>query len=103
MEEILKNLVTETVTNVVSDSVSNEVEEEILSPPTSPEEFILSVPVEPTMEDMAWGVTDVLLDTGAAEGIAAFLGAPVALVIGLKMFKRWRKAIRDKQMMGKNA
>ena len=103
MEEILKNLVTETVTNVVSDSVSNEVEEEILSPPTSPEEFILSVPVEPTMEDMAWGVTDVLLDTGAAEGIAAFFGAPIAIVIGIKMFKRWRKEIKAKQMMGKNA
>ena len=100
MEEILKNLITNTVSDAVTDAGI-----EAIPDPSNEEaiDFILSVPPDASAEDMAWGVADVLLDTGAAEGIAALFGAPVALVIGLKMFKRWRKGIRNKQMMGKNA
>ena len=100
MEEILKNLITNTVTDAVTDAGI-----EAIPDPSNQEaiDFILSAPVDASVEDMAWGVTDVLLDTGAAEGIAAFFGAPIAIVIGIKMFKRWRKEIKAKQMMGKNA
>lgn len=100
MEEIIKNLITDTVTDAVTDAGI-----EAIPDPSNQEaiDFILSAPVDASVEDMAWGVTDVLLDTGAAEGIAAFFGAPIAIVIGIKMFKRWRKEIKAKQMMGKNA
>jgi len=100
LEEILKNLITNTVTDAVTDAGI-----EAIPDPSNQEaiDFILSAPVDASVEDMAWGVTDVLLDTGAAEGIAAFFGAPIAIVIGIKMFKRWRKEIKAKQMMGKNA
>lgn len=100
MEEIIKNLITDTVTDAVTDAGI-----EAIPDPNNQEaiDFILSAPVDASVEDMAWGVTDVLLDTGAAEGIAAFFGAPIAIVIGIKMFKRWRKEIKAKQMMGKNA
>jgi hypothetical protein len=100
LEEIIKNLITDTVTDAVTDAGI-----EAIPDPNNQEaiDFILSAPVDASVEDMAWGVTDVLLDTGAAEGIAAFFGAPIAIVIGIKMFKRWRKEIKAKQMMGKNA
>lgn len=100
MEEIIKNLITDTVTDAVTDAGI-----EAIPDPSNQEaiDFILSAPVDASVEDMAWGVTDVLLDTGAAEGIAAFFGAPIAIVIGIKIFKRWRKEIKAKQMMGKNA
>jgi hypothetical protein len=100
LEEIIKNLITDTVTDAVTNAGI-----EAIPDPSNQEaiDFILSAPADASVEDLAWGVTDVLLDTGAAEGIAAFFGAPIAIVIGIKMFKRWRKEIKAKQMMGKNA
>lgn len=90
MEEILKNLVKDTVT----DAVTN-VGIEAIPDPNDQEaiDFILST--DASAEEMAWGVTDVLLDTGAAEGIAALFGAPVLVVVGLKAFKKWRQKQRN--------
>ena len=91
MEEILKNLITNTVTDAVTDAGI-----EAIPDPSNEEaiDFILSVPPDASAEDMAWGVADVLLDTGAAEGIAALFGAPVMIVVGLKVFKKWRQKQR---------
>lgn len=68
---------------------------------SQPVDATTAVSTDPTLEEMAWGVTDVLLDTGAAEGAAVFLGAPVAVVLGIRVFRRWRKDMKEKQMMGK--
>ena len=89
MEEILKNLVKDTVT----DAVTN-VGIEAIPDPNDQEaiDFILST--DASAEEMAWGVTDVLLDTGAAEGIAALFGAQVQVVVGLKAFTKWRQKQR---------
>ena len=91
MEEILKNLVTDTVTDAVTNAGI-----EAIPDPSNEEaiDFILSVPADASAEELAWGVADVLLDTGAAEGIAALFGAPVLVVIGLKALKKWRQKQR---------
>ena len=52
-------------------------------------------------EDLAWEVADVLIDTGAGDALLALTGGPVVLVLAYKVFKKWRKSIREKQMMGK--
>ena len=44
-----------------------------------------------SLEDQAWGVTDILLDTGAAEGIAMLFGAPAVVIVALRGFKSYRK------------
>jgi hypothetical protein len=89
LEEILKNLITDTVSDAVSDAGI-----EAIPDPNDQDaiDFILSA--DASAEDMAWGVTDMLLDTGAAEGIAALFGAPVMVVVGLKVLKKWRQKQR---------
>lgn len=89
MDEILKNLITDKVTDAVTNAGI-----EAIPDPNDQEaiDFILSADASP--EEMAWGVADVLLDTGAAEGIAALFGAPVLVVIGLKALKKWRQKQR---------
>ena len=47
-----------------------------------------------SVEDQAWGVADVLLDTGAAEGIAMLFGAPAVVLVALRGFKSYRKRKR---------
>jgi hypothetical protein len=44
-----------------------------------------------SLEDQAWGVADILLDTGAAEGIAMLFGAPAVVIVALRGFKSYRK------------
>tara|TARA_B100001094_G_C18020585_1_gene714889 strand:+ start:534 stop:791 length:258 start_codon:yes stop_codon:yes gene_type:complete len=78
MDEILQNIVKTAV-----DSVANEVVETVV------EETVATTEV--STQEMAWDVADVLLDTGAAEGIAALFGAPLILVVGLKVIKKWRQ------------
>jgi len=36
-----------------------------------------------------------MLDTGAAEGIAGALGAPLAIIIGIKVFRQWRRKMKE--------
>jgi uncharacterized membrane protein (UPF0136 family) len=47
-----------------------------------------------SVEASAWGVADVLLDTGAAEGIAMLFGAPAVVLVALRGFKSYRKRKR---------
>lgn len=44
--------------------------------------------------DSAWAVADVLLDTGAAEGIAMLFGAPAVAIVALRGLKSYRKRKR---------
>jgi len=53
-------------------------------------------------EDLAWEVADIIIDTGAGDALLALTGGPVVLVLAYKVFKKWRKGIREKQMMGKS-
>tara|TARA_Y100001937_G_C6899452_1_gene232627 strand:- start:243 stop:455 length:213 start_codon:yes stop_codon:yes gene_type:complete len=43
------------------------------------------------VEDTAWQITDILLETGAVEAVAVATGAPFALIVGIRIFKKWRK------------
>ena len=77
--DFIKNKVTETVTEEVTTVVTDE----------------LVATTEMSVEDQAWGVVDIMLDTGAAEGIAGALGAPLAIIIGIKVFRQWRKKMKE--------
>ena len=79
MEDLLKNVVEQVV-----DSVSTQTESVVI-------ETVEETVAETGMADnIALDTLDVLLDTGAAEGIAALFGAPVAVVIGLRLLKKYR-------------
>ena len=79
MEDLMKNVVEQVV-----DSVSTQTESVVL-------ETVEETVAETGMADnLALDTLDVLLDTGAAEGIAALFGAPVAVVIGLRFLKKYR-------------
>lgn len=77
--DFIKNKVTETVTEQVTTVVTDE----------------LVATTEMSVEDQAWGVVDIMLDTGAAEGIAGALGAPLAIIIGIKVFRQWRRKMKE--------
>ena len=77
--DFIKNKVTETVTEEVTTVVTDE----------------LVATTEMSLEDQAWGVVDIMLDTGAAEGIAGALGAPLAIIIGIKVFRQWRRKMKE--------
>ena len=77
--DFIKNKVTETVTEEVTTVVTDE----------------LVATTEMTIEDQAWSVVDIMLDTGAAEGIAGALGAPLAIIIGIKVFRQWRRKMKE--------
>lgn len=62
---------------------------------TGTAETELVATTELTVEDQAWGVVDIMLDTGAAEGIAGALGAPLAIIIGIKVFRQWRRKMKE--------
>lgn len=55
---------------------------------------VLVASTEASVEDQAWGVADVLLDTGAAEGIALLFGAPAVVIVALRGLKSYRKRKR---------
>ena len=57
------------------------------------EETIAST-IEPSIEDSAWEVADIMLDTGAGEALALFFGAPAVVLIALRGFKSYRKRKR---------
>lgn len=79
MEDFMKNVVEQVV-----DSVSTQTENVVL-------ETVEETVAETGMADnLALDTLDVLLHTGAAEGIAALFGAPVAVVIGLRFLKKYR-------------
>jgi hypothetical protein len=77
--DFIKNKVTETVTEEVTTVITDE----------------LVATTEMSLENQAWGVVDIMLDTGAAEGIAGALGAPLAIIIGIKVFRQWRRKMKE--------
>jgi len=79
MEDLMK-----TVVEQVVDSVSTQTESVVI-------ETVEETVAETGMADnLALDTLDILLTTGAAEGIAALFGAPVAVVIGLRFLKKYR-------------
>ena len=46
---------------------------------------------ELVLEDQALGILDLALESGFAEGAVALLGAPFAIVLGIKALKRYRQ------------
>ena len=44
-----------------------------------------------TSEEPIWELVDMLLQSGVAESLLAATGAPVVIVIGFKVFKKWRQ------------
>lgn len=82
MDDLMKNVIEQVV-----DSVSTQTESVIIE---TVEDTVATTAVEASVEDLALDTLDILLDTGAAEGIAALFGAPVAVVIGLRFLKKYR-------------
>ena len=86
MDDLMKNVVEQVV-----DSVSTQTESVVLE--TVTDELVSTVSTDKS-DDIALDTRDLLLDTGAAEGIAALFGAPVLVVLGIKALKSYRKRIR---------
>ena len=79
MEEIFSSLLTSIVEEEVAETVV-----EAVSDSTSSADSTVAV------EDMALGLFDLALSTGFAEAAVVLAGGPVALVMGVKMLKKWR-------------
>jgi hypothetical protein len=86
MDDLMKNVVEQVV-----DSVSTQTQNVVIE--TVTDELVSTVSTAST-EDLALDTLDLLLDTGAAEGIAALFGAPVLIVLGIKALKSYRKRSR---------
>ena len=86
MDDLMKNVVEQVV-----DSVSTQTESVVLE--TVTDELVSTVSTA-NSDDLALDTLDLLLDTGAAEGIAALFGAPVLVVLGIKALKSYRKRSR---------
>jgi len=82
-EDILLDFIKTKVTETVTEEVTSVVTDELVAT------------TEMSVEDQAWGVVDIMLDTGAAEGIAGALGAPLAIIIGIKVFRQWRRKMKE--------
>jgi len=86
MDDLMK-----TVVEQVVDSVSTQTENVVIE--TVTDELVSTVSTA-NSDDLALDTLDLLLDTGAAEGLAALFGAPVLLVLGIKALKSYRKRSR---------
>lgn len=86
MDDLMKNVVEQVV-----DSVSTQTESVVIE--TVTDELVSTVSTANT-DDLALDTLDLLLDTGAAEGLAALFGAPVLVVLGIKALKSYRKRSR---------
>ena len=76
--------VIDSATETTVDAVTNQTETVIL-------ETVATTAVDASVEDLALDSLDILLDTGAAEGIAALFGAPMFVILGIKFLKAYRK------------
>ena len=81
MEDLFKNL------------ISSMVEEKAVSTVV---ESIPSEALEMGTEDIALGLFDLALSTGFAEAAIVLAGGPVALVMGVKMLKKFRAKQKEK-------
>jgi hypothetical protein len=86
MDDLMKNVVEQVV-----DSVSTQTQNVVIE--TVTDELVGTVSTA-NSDDLALDTLDLLLDTGAAEGIAALFGAPVLIVLGIKALKSYRKRSR---------
>jgi hypothetical protein len=86
MDDLMKNVVEQVV-----DSVSTQTQDVVIE--TVTDELVSTVSTAST-DDLALDTLDLLLDTGAAEGLAALFGAPVIIVLGIKALKSYRKRSR---------
>lgn len=86
MDDLMKNVVEQVV-----DSVSTQTESVVIE--TVTDELVSTVSTA-NSDDLALDTLDLLLDTGAAEGLAALFGAPVLVVLGIKALKSYRKRSR---------
>jgi hypothetical protein len=84
MEEFFTNTISEILKNTATDAVTDAID-------GTTTETVASVG-DMALEDQLLGVADIALESGAVEGIAAFLGAPFAVIIAIKAIKRYRKA-----------
>ena len=46
--------------------------------------------VEASVDEQAMGILDLALSTGFLEGAVILAGGPAALVVGIRVFKKWR-------------
>jgi len=89
MDDLMKTVVEQAIDSATSEIVDGAIVETLET-------------TEVSTEDVAWEVADIMIDTGAGDALLALTGGPVVLVLAYKVFKKWRKGIREKQMMGKS-
>ena len=89
MDDLMKTVVEQAIDSATSEIVDGVIVETLET-------------TEMSTEDVAWEVADIMIDTGAGDALLALTGGPVVLVLAYKVFKKWRKGIREKQMMGKS-
>lgn len=89
MDDLMKTVVEQAIDSATSEIVDGVIVETLET-------------TEMSTEDIAWEVADIMIDTGAGDALLALTGGPVVLVLAYKVFKQWRKDIREKQMMGKS-
>lgn len=78
MEDVLLDYIKEGAEKTLAEQVTEQVTEHLVATTEQP------------IEDTALDVLDLGLESGFLEGAAALLGAPFAIVIGLKALKRYR-------------
>jgi len=89
MDDLMKTVVEQAIDSATSEIVDGVIVETLET-------------TEVSTEEVAWEVADIMIDTGAGDALLALTGGPVVLVLAYKVFKKWRKGIREKQMMGKS-
>ena len=78
MEDVLLDYIKEGAEQTLTEKVTETVTDQLIAT------------TEQTVGDTALDVLDLGLESGFLEGAAALLGAPFAIVIGLKALKRFR-------------
>ena len=83
MEDLFKSLISSAIEDEVVETVVDSV---------SPEAVVSEI----ATEDIALGLFDLALSTGFAEAAVVLAGGPVALVMGVKMLKKYRAKQKEK-------
>lgn len=83
MEDLFKSLISSAIEDEVVETVVDSV---------SPEAAVSEI----ATEDIALGLFDLALSTGFAEAAVVLAGGPVALVMGVKMLKKYRAKQKEK-------
>lgn len=89
MDDLMKTVVEQAIDSATSEIVDGVIVETLET-------------TEVSTEEVAWEVADIMIDTGAGDALLALTGGPVVLVLAYKVFKKWRKGIREKQMIRKS-